>query len=400
MKIGEFSKKFNLTTDTVRYYINLGLIFPKKDGKQNIFDLENEKELKNIMKLKNICFSLEEIKEIIYFKKFIKNPTKKDSLRYKNIIKTKINEVNQKAEELKKATKLLYNELDESTSHSNYSKRGGPIEGLNLLQCPKCHSRLNLSATHIENSEILEGFLLCRCKKQYLIRDGVILDNDFINWEEEYIVKNFNKNIYINTTPTKHLEFVLKTKSIIDTILTKKILKGKSVFNLKCGGLDFFSSLLNNIDDHEVHFFMDTPIDYPYFKDLKNEYDKMNLDKKIIFFIGDYSELPLKYKQFDFLVDLFATSNYRNYIYPFVDKFLKKSSHLIGLFTTSEYLLNKFYVYDSNKIKNSIKNLSYKIIFDYISEFHSDGGTHSSFFSQINKARLLIIKAEKDKNRS
>ncbi|MCK5779842.1 MAG: MerR family DNA-binding transcriptional regulator [Psychrilyobacter sp.] len=44
MKIGEFSKKYNLSPDTIRYYIQLGLIFPKKVGKQNIFSLDNEFE--------------------------------------------------------------------------------------------------------------------------------------------------------------------------------------------------------------------------------------------------------------------------------------------------------------------------------------------------------------------
>ena len=67
MKIGEFSKKYDLSPDTIRYYIQLGLIFPKKIGKQNIFSQENEIELKNILELKKNYFSLQDIKKIIYF---------------------------------------------------------------------------------------------------------------------------------------------------------------------------------------------------------------------------------------------------------------------------------------------------------------------------------------------
>jgi len=396
MKIGEFSKKFNLTTDTVRYYINLGLIFPKKYGKQNIFDLDNENELQNIIELKKVHFSLEKIKEIIYFKKIIKNPTKEDSLRHQNIIKTKINEVNIEIKNLKKVTKLLSSQLEkETSSNSNYSKRGLPIEGLSLLQCPKCSSQLNLSATQIENSEILEGSLSCKCKKQYLIKGGVIFDNDFINWEEEYMKEEFNKNNYLENTPTSHIEFTLKNKNIVDSILTKEFLEGKNILNLKCGGLDLLSSLLENVDKKKIHFFMDTPIDYPFFKNLKDEYDKMNLDKKIIFFIGDFSELPLKKRKFNILVDIFATSNYSKFIYSLVDDFLQKESNLISLFAVSERLLHRSPTDDFNKIKNQIINLGFRILFEHLSEFNFDGGKYSNSFSKKNKTRLLTVQAKK-----
>jgi DNA-binding transcriptional MerR regulator len=32
MRIGEFSKKYNITHDTVRHYIDMGLLIPRKDG--------------------------------------------------------------------------------------------------------------------------------------------------------------------------------------------------------------------------------------------------------------------------------------------------------------------------------------------------------------------------------
>ncbi|MDZ7671924.1 MAG: MerR family transcriptional regulator [Halanaerobiales bacterium] len=38
MKISEFSNKYNISNDTVRYYMELNLIVPIKKGKHYYFD--------------------------------------------------------------------------------------------------------------------------------------------------------------------------------------------------------------------------------------------------------------------------------------------------------------------------------------------------------------------------
>lgn len=38
MKIGEFARVCNVTKDTVRYYVNIGLLIPKMQGSQMSFE--------------------------------------------------------------------------------------------------------------------------------------------------------------------------------------------------------------------------------------------------------------------------------------------------------------------------------------------------------------------------
>ena len=64
MKIGEFSKKFNVSVSTVRHYINLGLLVPEKDGFQYRFTASDCKEMEIIISMKDAGFNLNELKSL------------------------------------------------------------------------------------------------------------------------------------------------------------------------------------------------------------------------------------------------------------------------------------------------------------------------------------------------
>ena len=53
MKIGEFSRLHNVSTDTVRFYENEGLLVPVKDGYNYQFDQQCTDDFSNIIQLKD-----------------------------------------------------------------------------------------------------------------------------------------------------------------------------------------------------------------------------------------------------------------------------------------------------------------------------------------------------------
>ena len=65
MKIGEFSKKYNIPISTIRYYIEEGLITPKKNGAQYNFGELNEFEMQLLTDLRESAFSLEEMRQFV-----------------------------------------------------------------------------------------------------------------------------------------------------------------------------------------------------------------------------------------------------------------------------------------------------------------------------------------------
>lgn len=58
MKIGEFSRKFNITQSTVRYYVKQGLLIPESKNRQYIFTEKCIEDMKRIIRLKGMGLSV------------------------------------------------------------------------------------------------------------------------------------------------------------------------------------------------------------------------------------------------------------------------------------------------------------------------------------------------------
>lgn len=61
MKIGAFCELYDISRDTVRFYVKNGLLAPKVQGSRMDFSQKDQEDLDFIMKLKGMKFSLEEI---------------------------------------------------------------------------------------------------------------------------------------------------------------------------------------------------------------------------------------------------------------------------------------------------------------------------------------------------
>ncbi len=64
--ISELAREFDISTRTIRYYEEVGLLSPKRtSGNQRIFTRKDRAKLKLILRGKRLGFSLEEIREMI-----------------------------------------------------------------------------------------------------------------------------------------------------------------------------------------------------------------------------------------------------------------------------------------------------------------------------------------------
>ena len=64
MNISEFVNQQNTTIDTVKYYIKLKLLTPKKENNWYVFSSKEEDDFQNIVYLKALGLSLELIQEV------------------------------------------------------------------------------------------------------------------------------------------------------------------------------------------------------------------------------------------------------------------------------------------------------------------------------------------------
>ena len=63
--ISELAKEFEITTRTIRFYEDEGLLRPKRNGRQRIYSKRDYVRLKLILRSKRLGLSLREISDII-----------------------------------------------------------------------------------------------------------------------------------------------------------------------------------------------------------------------------------------------------------------------------------------------------------------------------------------------
>ncbi|EJG1656464.1 MerR family DNA-binding transcriptional regulator [Vibrio parahaemolyticus] len=63
-KISELAKEFDITTRSIRFYEDLGLLTPERKGNTRIYNARDRIRLKLILRGKRLGFSLADIKEL------------------------------------------------------------------------------------------------------------------------------------------------------------------------------------------------------------------------------------------------------------------------------------------------------------------------------------------------
>jgi DNA-binding transcriptional MerR regulator len=97
--ISELAREFEISTRTIRYYEEVGLLSPKRTpGNQRIFTRKDRARLKLILRGKRLGFRLEEIKEMIDMYDVSEPEQIKLTLKYGE---KKLKEIEEKIEELK-----------------------------------------------------------------------------------------------------------------------------------------------------------------------------------------------------------------------------------------------------------------------------------------------------------
>ncbi|MEK9751675.1 MAG: MerR family DNA-binding transcriptional regulator [Rhodospirillaceae bacterium] len=78
--IAELAREFDVTTRTIRFYEDKGLISPERRGQRRIYHARDRVRLQLVMRGKRLGFSLDEIQEIINL--YDVDPTETAQLRH------------------------------------------------------------------------------------------------------------------------------------------------------------------------------------------------------------------------------------------------------------------------------------------------------------------------------
>ena len=121
LTISELAEEFAITTRTIRFYEDEGLLQPKRNGRQRIYSRRDRLRLSQILRVKGLGLSLSEISEILNLydldqnNKYELDRLLQNVRQRRNILKQKRNDIDAILMELKQIEQRCKNRI-ESTS--------------------------------------------------------------------------------------------------------------------------------------------------------------------------------------------------------------------------------------------------------------------------------------------
>lgn len=390
VRIGKFAESNNLTVDTVRHYMDLGLIIPEMQGGQYYFDDRCKSDLEDILSLKGMGFTLNEIKSIFIFRRLGNLTPYEQNQYYKTFFESKYKSIEQEIDNLKGIRNNLKFKIQELNNYNKEQKNkiGIDFRNLNIFKCLQCKGDLILSKGSIDKNQVIDGVLRCNCGVEYNIEDGILIINDNLNnygfkFDSNYIEE------YISLTDIKYLDNIYKNLELVHKKIEFDGFANKIILELGSGVGFFLRNIYNELPDNSIYIAVDN--DLGRHKFLKEMLELIDCNKNIIFICSDFTKIPIQDKSIDVLVDISGSSNYaflnEKFLLDEIDNYVKEFAWLIG-----SYIIFKNFSVNSkiddkyrkgfilNNIKEEIKKLNYEPIYEKVSEPLGKGGKHEDYF--------------------
>jgi DNA-binding transcriptional MerR regulator/ubiquinone/menaquinone biosynthesis C-methylase UbiE len=412
MKISSFADKYNISTDTVRYYMDLNLIIPEKIGGHYQFDQKCEEQITKILNLKEMKFTLQEIKNIFNYHRMGKLTNYQQNNYYQDIYRKKIEEIETEIGELENALDKLKDKVEELSHQSSESRveLGLPISFLNNLCCPVCSSNLTLYADRVSNNEIFEGSLECRCGESIIISDGILNLNSLereAEIEEEIVTEIDHINSYIQATAADFIDKSYQSLEWMEKHFIKLNKNKKIILELGSGYGYFLRQIYLELPDNCYYICADRNLELNKF--LKKTLEMTGVKKNIIFINTDLPELPLTDNSVDILIDFTGTSSYsfenKGFLLQNLERFYKEDMLILATFIIYKTFGTKNIVqaeYRSNFKEEVITEKLSDLNFSIKNEFRSDiekikesPGEYESFAQKGDKIYSYQLSAER-----
>ncbi|EEM16185.1 MULTISPECIES: MerR family transcriptional regulator [Bacillus] len=347
MKIGTFAKLFHVTTDTVRYYIELGLLIPDKKNTQYQMNQLCLDDMAFITELKKLHFSLLEIQQILSYQRVTNFSDHEDIDYYNNLLIDKKNQLTKKKEDISKAIQLIEKAVQTSSPSSKEENLTGiPLSFVNLFYCPKCHIPLEMKDVTIKKVYIQTGSLTCTCGYEAAIEEGIIITANL--YETSPYPSYFYDKETIKEINPKMINLFEKSNFWFQKVLQNVDLKNKLIVETN---VDAFVSLPKYIDVLETSAsYVFSGYSLAMLKKVRKRIERMNPKPNVLYILNSDLNLPLKPLSIDIFVDSFTATDFSLLNPQFPIHVLKNYFH------SSSTIVGGYSYYDSSA--KSLKNIS------------------------------------------
>ncbi|QUH30800.1 MerR family transcriptional regulator [Vallitalea guaymasensis] len=401
MRIGKFAEHNKVSKDTIRHYMDLDLIVPNKKSGQYYFDEKCQTSLEQILMLKNMEFSLNEIRNIFRMQLLGKYSDYQKNDYYQKLFIDKHNNIEKEIEHLINVKVSLEKEIQKLANENRQKpyKRGINIRFLDMFTCRSCKGNLTLNDGIINNNEIIQGKLKCKCGQEYSIDDGILIVDG--NYDKDYSDNPYSISNYIINTDQHFIDNLYKGIELVRQKIDWHGFKDKVILEVGSGLGFILRNILNDLSDDVIYIAVDHNITMHRY--LKKMLEKAKCDKNIIFICSDFLQIPIKNESVDILLDIAGTSNYgfnnKEYLLNSINHYIKKQASLIGAYILFQNFSNSSLInveyrknFIKDNIKKDIKSLGYeKKMEDYIYDYIETAGEYENYFTKGEKVYLYAF---------
>lgn len=331
MKIGELASRCQVTKDTIRYYVEKGLLIPFKKGAQMDFSEREKNDLLYIQRMKQMHFTVREMQEVLTLRR-LSNLIEPDTIAaYERILKQKKTEIVTEISELKQAYRMVEQELREFRvgRENGGQPLGVPLRALELLCCPHCKKQLRVSGAQITGRYIESGELSCDCGYRAKISDGIVDTGN--RYTGQYDSPDLTRGLYRDVGE----EFVTGIQRCSDLVmdrLTEEVLDGRVVMETNINGYFFLYNHIRELEPRCLYIITDR---YPEMLAMyKRLIETLGLELDLLFIADDSEFFPLQEGCVDLLLDFYGSNEQvlykQNSFIQTYGKYLKEDALVLG----------------------------------------------------------------------
>lgn len=383
MRIGQVSTKYKISIDNLYYYINYGLLVPKRPKSQYIFDEQTLKDLELVLELKEMGFSLKDIHIVLSLYRISGLADPQDIEDLKAIYTDKLHHCKKDMKQLEDTIASLERKLSDLNAMlpSKEPQIGLPVNMLHLLCCPNCRNGFQMDQVHMDAKYVFNGNLSCSCGYEAIIKDGVLLTPNKNKNKQD--TPDLDRKLYKDLPPALISLFQRSYNWMVEK-LDHMVLQGKVIMETYINAWFFMHNHQQFLDSGGQYIVVDKYPEMLYMYKKLMEQQGYNLD---ILFIADSStSLPLRPGCVDLNIDYFAVNEHNFYhdsfLYDELRPYFSHDCQLLGTYfyfkdghKSMETLLKEYPECTANNFSISYFLNAMK---PYITEYEDCGFTTSS----------------------
>ncbi|MFA7411820.1 MAG: MerR family transcriptional regulator, partial [Tissierellaceae bacterium] len=302
MRIGEFASKHNTTIDTIRYYLELGLLVSEKAGGHYRFNHNDSWDLEKIFELKQLDFPLSKIQELLSYHRLAGDSNAEYRKYYVSLLMSQKDHFQDELSRYRDMEALIDDKIMKFQSELDEVTRIGiPLSFLEILTCPKCHRDLEISNGSLEKNMIISGEIECQCGYSATIDNGTYIDRSLVDTELSDKRKLPSKREFLHMASAKFINFYYNGMAKLIGYMDKYMEEPGLILELDTCVGSFLMQYLKHL--HPSSKYILTCKDRKRLMDMKKNVESNYQYNNIIFLCCNIENLPIRESTIDMIVD-------------------------------------------------------------------------------------------------